>query len=51
VLGAEGVMIAMFENDDWKLATEDTRLRQNAIVAFIYSSNNQVLDLSGCFPS
>ncbi len=39
----------MFDNDDWKLAIEDTRFRQNAIVALIYSSNNQALGLLRLF--
>ncbi|MBB3146324.1 hypothetical protein FHS21_002739 [Phyllobacterium trifolii] len=39
----------MFENDDWKLAIEDTRFRQNAIVALISSSNNQALGLLRLF--
>ena len=39
----------MFENDDWKLAIEDTRFRQNAIVALISSSNNQALGLIRLF--
>ncbi|MDR6635806.1 hypothetical protein J2X72_004620 [Phyllobacterium sp. 1468] len=39
----------MFENDDWKLAIEDTRFRQNAIVALISSGNNQALGLLRLF--
>ena len=35
----------MFEDEDWKIAVEDSRFRHNAILALIYSVNNQALGL------